>query len=343
MNIPYLISKQRSAIMGIAILWIMLFHAPVELNDLILMFIKGIGYGGVDVFLFLSGFGLYFSLSKKSVNLRNWYWNRFVRILPEFWLYLFVAWFVAMDYSIKSFFELLLCATTLGYWIPIIPYKLWYISSILFFYAIYPLIFHCYKKRGVIVPIVAIGIGLTVILLYAIVMLFVFDNRNVGGLLILTISRIPIFFIGSIFGRWAKNNSMINVSPKNVMIAFLLSFVAVFSLYYSRMHFTPYLSTCSLNFLPFIIITPVFCTFFAVVFEKIPNILAKCFSYIGQISLELFITHVYFYQTFFNMLSYKYGSTSSFIILTCASFMSAIILYYVNKLYLQKLFASIRK
>ena len=43
-----LVSKHRSAIMGFAILWIMLFHLPVPTDFSAIDFIKSIGYGGVD-------------------------------------------------------------------------------------------------------------------------------------------------------------------------------------------------------------------------------------------------------------------------------------------------------
>lgn len=60
------ISLYRSALMGVATIWIMLLHG-YELYKyisipLISTFAKR-GNVGVDIFLFLSGFGLWFSLS----------------------------------------------------------------------------------------------------------------------------------------------------------------------------------------------------------------------------------------------------------------------------------------
>ena len=55
-NYIKLLSRHRSAIMGFAILWVMAFHLPVSFGFLPFDLIKMIGYGGVDIFLFLSGY-----------------------------------------------------------------------------------------------------------------------------------------------------------------------------------------------------------------------------------------------------------------------------------------------
>jgi len=72
-NILILLSKYRQALMGIAILWVMMFHLPLRPGIPIIKEFFNIGYGGVDIFLFLSGFGLYFSLSKKGIKLSHYY------------------------------------------------------------------------------------------------------------------------------------------------------------------------------------------------------------------------------------------------------------------------------
>ena len=58
-----LLSSYRGALMGIAIIWVMLYHLG-NIDVSVISVIFGVGYGGVDIFLFLSGFGLYFSMSK---------------------------------------------------------------------------------------------------------------------------------------------------------------------------------------------------------------------------------------------------------------------------------------
>ena len=60
-----LLSLYRSELMGLAMLWVMLFHAyELKFGLLPLDAFKAAGFAGVDIFLLLSGMGLYVSLSR---------------------------------------------------------------------------------------------------------------------------------------------------------------------------------------------------------------------------------------------------------------------------------------
>ena len=81
------ISKYRGMLMGIAAISIILFHFSNECkaanlhyypwNEFILNFISS---SGVDIFLILSGYGLYYSF-KKNNNVKKFYKKRFIKIL----------------------------------------------------------------------------------------------------------------------------------------------------------------------------------------------------------------------------------------------------------------------
>lgn len=83
-----LLSKYRTAIMGFAALWILFSHVwlrvfySIPFLSHIEEFIKKIGFCGVDIFLFLSGLGLTFSIKKHST--KDFYYNRIKRILLPF-------------------------------------------------------------------------------------------------------------------------------------------------------------------------------------------------------------------------------------------------------------------
>ena len=65
------ISAYRSELMGWSILWIMMLH--FTFNQIKpLGFIAQYGFAGVDIFLFVSGFGLFYSLDKDD-NLVSFY------------------------------------------------------------------------------------------------------------------------------------------------------------------------------------------------------------------------------------------------------------------------------
>ena len=322
--------------MGFAILWVMLFHLHVSFDFVPFMIIRKIGYGGVDMFLFLSGFGLYFSCSKDSFNKRQYYKNRFKRILPEFWLVLIVFFLLNHDFNYESFYTLICHASTLGLWVwGKIPYVLWYISCILLFYAIYPQYYSLFNKYGIIVPLLCIGCGLFIMVSYAIFCIYFYDKENVGGDAIFAYARIPIFFLGSIFGWLAKNNVKITLNNLQKIFALL---VALFSLIALLMFIKTYpssiLKVCSLYFVPFIFITPIFCIFLAIVFNK-AYIMDKLFAFVGSLSLELYLCHAYIFKHL-NYFVANYGQLIAIIFVVLLSCISAWILNFVNKKYLQR-------
>ena len=323
-----LVSKHRSAIMGFAILWIMLFHLPVPTDFSAIDFIKSIGYGGVDVFLFLSGFGLYFSMSRKNFILKKYYKSRFFRIVPEFWFVLCVVFLVQMNFNLNSFYSLICRATTLGYWVKRYD-DLWFISCILLLYTIFPIYFRLFKKYGTKVSLFFIGAGLSLILIYALTCIFFYDNKNFRGMIILTYARIPIFFIGATFGYWAKEGCSIVLTNKLKTIGITSAIVAVITLTCFMKFSHSLLQTCSLAYLPYIVITPVLCILLAIFFEKW-SILDKIFTIMGLLSLELYLCHVYIYKLFFSFIDYL-DKDSSNILIMLLSFLAAYALYFINR------------
>ena len=84
------ISLSRGVLFGIATLWIMFFHSGLLNFESVITsqkiigiinFIKSMGNCGVDIFLALSGLGLYFSFSRKS-KILDFYKKRLIRIIP---------------------------------------------------------------------------------------------------------------------------------------------------------------------------------------------------------------------------------------------------------------------
>ena len=71
-HLASLISKYRAEIMGLSIIWIMLFHSGIPVPDHIILkalwyvFVSFGGGFGVNIFLILSGFGLMCSALKRD-------------------------------------------------------------------------------------------------------------------------------------------------------------------------------------------------------------------------------------------------------------------------------------
>ena len=328
-----LLSKHRSAIMGFAILWIMLYHFPVPTDLFLLDFIKSIGYGGVDVFLFLSGFGLYFSMSRKNFILKKYYKSRFFRIVPEFWLVLSIVFLIQMDFSATNISAFILRASTLGYWIGHQD-ETWFISCIIFLYAIFPLYFNLFKKYGIKVSFAFIGASLALILIYALICVFAYNNKNFGGFTILTIARLPIFFIGAVFGHWAKDGCNIELSKKRKIMIGSATAVAAGALIFFMNFLPSSMQTCSLSYFPYMIITPVLSIALAKLFEKWDTI-GKIFTVMGLMSLELYLCHIYLYKLFYVFLDYL-DKNSACIMIVLISLFASYPLYFVNKKFLTK-------
>lgn len=77
--------------MGVAMIWIIGYHlwlkdmAYYDSDFKIFSHIFKFGYVGVDIFFFLSAYGLCHSFM--SGNIKQFYFKRFVRIVPVFLIY----------------------------------------------------------------------------------------------------------------------------------------------------------------------------------------------------------------------------------------------------------------
>ena len=79
-----LISKYRGELMGFAMIYVVMFHVCGSRHDTLWYCLARCGNLGVDIFLFLSGIGLWFAWTRNS-SLRHFYWRRYKRIYPA-WL-----------------------------------------------------------------------------------------------------------------------------------------------------------------------------------------------------------------------------------------------------------------
>ena len=70
-----LLSKYRAALMGVAMLFIAVFHSTLTIDNIIgLRFIKFAGDIGVDIFFFVSGIGMFYSFLK-TTDIKSFYRN----------------------------------------------------------------------------------------------------------------------------------------------------------------------------------------------------------------------------------------------------------------------------
>ena len=138
------LSRCRGVLFGISTCWLMLFHStnidftkaewmPHALATA-LMIIKNSGNIGVDVFLILSGIGLYYSYSKDN-DLWSFYKRRAARILTPV-LICSTLWFGISN--VKGLFTYLVFVNLGGVFVYGESY-FWYFSLIILLYLVFPI------------------------------------------------------------------------------------------------------------------------------------------------------------------------------------------------------------
>ncbi len=211
----FAISEARNVIFGIATLWIGLFHSDY-LNDTIsfyiksdfiaepLKFIRGTGNVGVDMFLFLSGIGLYFSFMKDSRVLSFWK-KRLMRVLPSAFLiatFYFSLRYVNGRFSSGPLYYVL--RETFLYFFVKGERVFWFISLILLMYLVFPIFYKIidkWKAWGMIGLVAVIVVGTFAVRAIA---PGVYSNVEIA------LCRIPVFVIGIWAGRFVMEKKEID-------------------------------------------------------------------------------------------------------------------------------------
>lgn len=170
------------------------------------------GFVGVDIFFFFSAFGLCFSYNKNSVI--SFYCNRLIRIFP-----LFIVWAIVhliyTYYCLNSDFDVidvLLCFTSLSYYGIGEVRSNWYLSALIMFYIIFPLLFQIGKKLK--------GGSVILFILFAI---FLQGNIEFEWYHQTFISRFPIFLLGIYV--WICLNSKEGNYPDHIICMCMLMLV----------------------------------------------------------------------------------------------------------------------
>ena len=143
-----LLSRYRGELMGIAMLYVMLFHA-YELNVEFLPFklFRAMGFSGVDIFLLLSGMGICCSLTRRGQEPYGRYLGRRLkRLLPAFWLVVGVYSVVLAAVGRITPDVIFWNLSTLYYWLNVPGGFNWYISAILVFYLAAPLYYKLFRR-----------------------------------------------------------------------------------------------------------------------------------------------------------------------------------------------------
>ena len=265
------ISTYRSELMGWAIIWIMMLHFTfTQFHPL--GFIAQYGFAGVDIFMLLSGFGIYFSLEKDG-NIFNFYKKRFLRIFPTYYLLgIIYSIFLFQDTIIEYVFRY----TTIGFWIGG-KYGEWYVPSIVILYIFAPLIKKIFDSKKFWI----LGILISIILWGA---FYIVDKEHLldRDHFFFTY-RIVAFIFGMTCAYWIEEN-------KSRYFIYLLIVGIPFFAYFFPKHHTYY----QYKYLSLLFLLP----FFTISFILISKYLGKLrylFAETGKASLEIYLIQGMFF------------------------------------------------
>lgn len=190
--------------MGIAILGVCLLHAfawagvDQTIVAKIMAPIARIAF--TEGFLFLSGFGLYYSFSRNS-DIRTFYTKRVHRVLLPYMIMttpFFIYGFMSGNSSLS---KIILQSSTLYFWFCGND-GMWYISMSMALYLIFPLayrfMFFNNTEKGVIVRTTLL-VGFSILICYGLYRYApdYYHMVNIG------ISKTPIFFLGMLIGYFS--------------------------------------------------------------------------------------------------------------------------------------------
>ena len=223
------------------------------------------GFIGVDVFMFVSAFGLCFSYERNP--LRFFYFNRIKRILPlllaNTLMIAVLKVYAGSDlWSAIKFFAI--NATTLNYYLPSANHGAWFIPAIVLLYLVFPVL-----SKGI-----SVFNGVGVLIVSALCFLLSWKIAPIiGWEYDCLVARMPIFLLGILAFRLVQGKTNINATE-----VLMWAGIWVASLSYSQS-----------NFFVAALFCPVFMILASLLLES--SAMAKFFRWSGSHSLELFFGH----------------------------------------------------
>ncbi len=202
------LSSTRDILFGIATIMIVLYHSYISFKNAmpnypvlaeILTLIKEHCNKGVDMFLFMSGIGLYYSMSNNP-RLRDFYKKRATRILPAVFIVSFIWFAYDTPAGLEGYFNDVFFVSFFTKGIR----NFWYFILVIFLYAVYPLIHKLFKRTGVL------GVIATVTAVVALNFLLMKTSPAFYTRIEIALTRIPVFLLGAFAGKFVKEGKKIS-------------------------------------------------------------------------------------------------------------------------------------
>lgn len=295
------ISRYRGELMGAAMLFVILFHVGLPREDAFYG-LRRIGNIGVDMFLFLSGVGLWFSWTKRP-SLKHFFTRRYLRIYPA-WLIIACLFYIPDFLGPRQFSTNIIdllgdVLINWDFWLHD-ELSFWYIPATMMLYLFAPAYMQLIIKHPVYrwLPVVMI--------MWCILVQYVTPIHAAVGHLEIFWSRVPIFFIGINFGKAVKEKRcMDGASLWLIVLVFVMAFASSvfleqvrhgqFPLFIERMLYIPLTVTVIL--------------LLNRVFRRTPKWFNATFREVGALSLEAYLIHLHFVLVHIERFHWSYWPT----------------------------------
>ena len=284
------ISKYRGELMGFAIIIVMLFHVGLPRSSAFFG-LRRMGNLGVDIFFFLSGIGLWYSWAKQQ-NWKQFYLNRALRIYPA-WLiiagYFYVSRYIALPVkttanTVDLFGDVLI---NWDFWLHD-ELTFWYVPATMMLYLFAPPYMELIRRHPVFRWLVVLP------LMWCIVVQYVTPVNHAVGHIEIFWSRVPIFFLGINCAEAIRQKRVVDAQAWWMVVG-LFAFSLWACVWLEQMRHGKFpLYTERMLYIVLAITTIMIVT---KLFDILSNSLAyinRFFSFVGAISLEIYLLHAQF-------------------------------------------------
>lgn len=318
------LSKYRGDLFGLAIIQIMIFHYFEDYfnaggNTRVITLIGKIYYYifgaiGVEIFLFLSGMGLYYSLTNNN-NIKDFYIRRFTRVLPTFLIvsvmYYFWRNFIYEKMGVVGFLRGELFIN----FVSVHDTTYWFILLILIMYLVFPYLYRTLlpdKEYRTLVLMGILGVWLLTAILAYFLIPGIFANTEILYL------RVPIFILGLFYADKVMNNS-----PLTRVEILLLASIVVLKVAFNRVVMIPFggRSMATIWSFPIMFAGVWLCKNFL----AYNTCLHRFVQWTGSLSLELYIIHVSLREVF-NAYNFSMAVGWHYMVMIVITYLIAILL-----------------
>lgn len=280
------ISRFRAEQMGAAMLFVILFHVALDRGDPFYG-LRRCGNVGVDIFLFLSGVGLWFSWVKTPDVLR-FYRRRLLRIVPT-WIVVATAFYLPDYLGARRFSHSIVdligdITINWDFWLHD-ELTFWYVPAIMALYLVAPWYMRLVQSRTVYrwLPLLMV--------IWCVMVQWVLPIHHAVGHIEIFWSRVPIFFIGINFGEMVRTRRQLSSDAVwLLLVTFLMTFGTCLYLEQVRHGQFP-LFVERMLYIPFTV-----CTVLVMnrIFRRTPQWVNSSFRFVGALSLEAYLIHIHF-------------------------------------------------